>query len=102
MTTYDNVGRICSHVQVGKLSTGDSLDMSPKDEASITANDATLKDMEVSCLLDLPHCITIHRVFLSAKWDFGTVMHDGLILKKYTGWILLLVSTGCRNFFSFR
>lgn len=37
-------------LQVGKLSTGDSLDMSPKDEASIIANDATLKDMEVSCL----------------------------------------------------
>ena len=33
--------------QVGKLSTGDSLDMSPQDEASISANDATIKDMEV-------------------------------------------------------
>ena len=33
--------------QTGKLSTGDSLDMSPHDEASIIANDATLKDMEV-------------------------------------------------------
>ena len=38
-------------LQVGKLSTGDSLDMSPQDEASITANDATIKDMEVSFLL---------------------------------------------------
>lgn len=35
-------------LQTGKLSTGDSLDMSPHDEASITANDATVKDMEVS------------------------------------------------------
>lgn len=34
-------------VQVGKLSTGDSLDMSSQDEASIVANDATIKDMEV-------------------------------------------------------
>ncbi len=34
--------------QVGKLSTGDSLDMSSQDEASITANDATVKDMEVT------------------------------------------------------
>jgi hypothetical protein len=33
--------------QVGKLSTGDSLDMSPQEEASIVANDATVKDMEV-------------------------------------------------------
>jgi len=30
------------------LSTGDSLDMSPHDEAAILANDATVKDMEVS------------------------------------------------------
>lgn len=34
--------------QVGKLSTGDSLDMSPQDEATIIANDATVKDMEVT------------------------------------------------------
>jgi 5'-methylthioadenosine nucleosidase len=34
--------------QVGKLSTGDSLDMSSQDEASITANEATIKDMEVT------------------------------------------------------
>lgn len=33
--------------QVGKLSTGDSLDMSQQDEATIFANDATIKDMEV-------------------------------------------------------
>ena len=41
-------------LQVGKLSTGDSLDMSPQDEASITANDATVKDMEVSSVLAFP------------------------------------------------
>ncbi|KAL6497897.1 hypothetical protein OROHE_026743 [Orobanche hederae] len=35
------------NLKVGKLSTGDSLDMSPHDEAAITANDATVKDMEV-------------------------------------------------------
>jgi 5'-methylthioadenosine nucleosidase len=33
---------------VAKLSTGDSLDMTEQDELSITANDATVKDMEVS------------------------------------------------------
>lgn len=37
----------CCVSQVGKLSTGDSLDMSPHDEAAIIANDATVKDMEV-------------------------------------------------------
>lgn len=35
-------------LQLGKLSTGDSLDMSQQDEASIIANDATIKDMEVT------------------------------------------------------
>ena len=35
------------HIALEYLSTGDSLDMSPQDEASITANDATVKDMEV-------------------------------------------------------
>lgn len=35
-------------LQEGKLSTGNSLDMSSQDEAYIKANDATVKDMEVS------------------------------------------------------
>ncbi|GAY65339.1 hypothetical protein CUMW_240370, partial [Citrus unshiu] len=34
------------NLKVCKLSTGDSLDMSSQDETSITANDATIKDME--------------------------------------------------------
>jgi len=33
--------------QVGKLSTGDSLDMCSEDEEAILSNDATIKDMEV-------------------------------------------------------
>ena len=33
--------------QVGKLCTGDPVDISPHNELSITANDATVKDMEV-------------------------------------------------------
>ncbi|ANM67887.1 Nucleoside phosphorylase superfamily [Arabidopsis thaliana x Arabidopsis arenosa] len=36
------------NLKVGRLSTGDSMDMSPHDEESITANDATVKDMEVN------------------------------------------------------
>lgn len=44
---------ICKYVvacvlQEGKLSTGNSLDMSSQDESYIKANDATVKDMEVS------------------------------------------------------
>jgi hypothetical protein len=33
--------------QVGKLSTGDSLNMFPHDESAILSNDTTVKDMEV-------------------------------------------------------
>ena len=35
-------------LQQGKLSTGNSLDMTLQDEEHIKANDATVKDMEVS------------------------------------------------------
>lgn len=50
-------------IQVGKLSTGDSLDMCPQDEAAIVANDATVKDMEVTftsqiCLYWFPAAIS--------------------------------------------
>jgi hypothetical protein len=34
-------------LQVGKLSTGNSMDMAPIDEELIKANDASVKDMEV-------------------------------------------------------
>lgn len=34
--------------QEGKVSTGNSLDMTPQDEEHIKANDASVKDMEVS------------------------------------------------------
>ncbi|KAK1261388.1 5'-methylthioadenosine/S-adenosylhomocysteine nucleosidase 2 [Acorus gramineus] len=37
------------NVKVDKLSTRDSLDMSTHDEPSISANDATIKDMEQWC-----------------------------------------------------
>lgn len=40
--------------QEGKLSTGNSLDITPKDEEIILSNDAAVKDMEVcifSCML---------------------------------------------------
>jgi hypothetical protein len=39
----------------GKLSTGNSLDMTPQDEEIIKANDATIKDMEVSLNITCMH-----------------------------------------------
>lgn len=57
-------------LQVGKLSTGDSLDMSPHDEAAILANDATIKDMEVSfcsVFICLAFIIHIKLDFFSKK-----------------------------------
>jgi 5'-methylthioadenosine nucleosidase len=41
--------------QEGKLSTGNSLDMTPQDEEIIKANDATIKDMEVSLNITCMH-----------------------------------------------
>ncbi len=41
--------------QEGKLSTGNSLDMTPQDEEIIKANDATIKDMEVSSNITCMH-----------------------------------------------
>lgn len=46
--SISEIGSFLCMIQVGKLSTGDSLDMSPHDEAAIVANDATVKDMEVA------------------------------------------------------
>ncbi|OVA04913.1 Nucleoside phosphorylase domain [Macleaya cordata] len=54
------------NLKVGKLSTGDSLDMSPEDEASITANDATLKDMEASFL---SYLLSVPAIFIKAVTD---------------------------------
>ncbi|XP_058213151.1 5'-methylthioadenosine/S-adenosylhomocysteine nucleosidase-like isoform X3 [Rhododendron vialii] len=54
------------NLKVGKLTTGDSLDTSPKDEASIVSNDATIKDMEVSSrsfLLSIGCCLCPYRGF---------------------------------------
>ena len=48
-----NINQYLSIFQVGKLSTGDSLDMTQQDESSIIANDATVKDMEVTWLFGL-------------------------------------------------
>ncbi|XP_059647523.1 5'-methylthioadenosine/S-adenosylhomocysteine nucleosidase-like [Cornus florida] len=53
----------------GKLSTGDSLDMSPQDEASIIANDATLKDMEGAAVAYVADLLKVPAIFIKAVTD---------------------------------
>ncbi|GAB2291988.1 Mutanase [Dionaea muscipula] len=56
-------------LKVGRLSTGDSLDTSPHDEASITANDATLKDMEGAAVAYVAHLLKVPAIFVKAVTD---------------------------------
>ncbi|KAI3989044.1 hypothetical protein MKX01_033080 [Papaver californicum] len=57
------------NLKVGKLSTGDSLDMSPIDEASITANDATVKDMEGAAVAYVTDLLSVPTIFVKAVTD---------------------------------
>ncbi|EXB36844.1 5'-methylthioadenosine/S-adenosylhomocysteine nucleosidase 2 [Morus notabilis] len=57
------------NLKVGKLSTGDSLDMSPKDEASIITNDATLKDMEGAAVAYVADLFKVPTIFVKAVTD---------------------------------
>ncbi|XVF45460.1 hypothetical protein PTKIN_Ptkin02bG0208400 [Pterospermum kingtungense] len=57
------------NLKTGKLSTGDSLDMSPQDEASITANDATIKDMEGAAVAYVADLLKVPAIFLKAVTD---------------------------------
>ncbi|KAK9287450.1 hypothetical protein L1049_015871 [Liquidambar formosana] len=57
------------NLKVGKLSTGDSLDMSPQDEASITTNDATVKDMEGAAVAYVADLLKVPVIFLKAVTD---------------------------------
>lgn len=57
------------NLKVGRLSTGDSLDMSPHDETSITANDATLKDMEGAAIAYVAELLKVPVVFVKAVTD---------------------------------
>ncbi|KAG5526757.1 hypothetical protein RHGRI_032873 [Rhododendron griersonianum] len=56
-------------LKVGKLSTGDSLDMSPQDEASIIANDATIKDMEGAAVAYVADLLKVPAIFVKAVTD---------------------------------
>ncbi|XP_022952472.1 5'-methylthioadenosine/S-adenosylhomocysteine nucleosidase 2-like [Cucurbita moschata] len=56
-------------LKVGKLSTGDSLDMSMQDEASIIANDATVKDMEGAAVAYVADMFKVPAIFVKAVTD---------------------------------
>ncbi|KAK1261393.1 5'-methylthioadenosine/S-adenosylhomocysteine nucleosidase 1 [Acorus gramineus] len=56
-------------LKVGKLSTGDSLDMSPHDETSILANDATIKDMEGAAVAYVADLLSVPVIFIKAVTD---------------------------------
>ncbi|CAA2935256.1 5 -methylthioadenosine S-adenosylhomocysteine nucleosidase 2-like [Olea europaea subsp. europaea] len=55
--------------QIGKLSTGDSLDMCPHDETAIIANDATVKDMEGAAVAYVADLLRTPAIFLKAVTD---------------------------------
>ncbi|KAG6709299.1 hypothetical protein I3842_06G125800 [Carya illinoinensis] len=57
------------NLKVGKLSTGDSLDMSSQDEASIVANDATIKDMEGAAVAYVADLLKVPAIFVKAVTD---------------------------------
>lgn len=57
------------NLKVGKLSTGDSLDMSPHDEAAILANDATVKDMEGAAVAYVAELLSVPAIFVKAVTD---------------------------------
>jgi len=56
-------------LKVGKLSTGDSLDMSAQDEASIIASDATIKDMEGAAVAYVADLLKVPAIFVKAVTD---------------------------------
>ncbi|XP_073034523.1 5'-methylthioadenosine nucleosidase-like isoform X2 [Primulina eburnea] len=56
-------------LKVGKLSTGDSLDMSTVDEAAIHANDATVKDMEGAAVAYVADLLKVPVILLKAVTD---------------------------------
>ncbi|GFP85955.1 5'-methylthioadenosine/S-adenosylhomocysteine nucleosidase 1 [Phtheirospermum japonicum] len=57
------------NLKVGKLSTGNSLDMSPQDAAGIISNDATVKDMEGAAVAYVADLLKVPTIFLKAVTD---------------------------------
>lgn len=56
-------------LKVGKLSTGDSLDMSPQDEELIRANDTSVKDMEGAAVAYVTELLSVPAIFVKAITD---------------------------------
>ncbi|KAK4752077.1 hypothetical protein SAY87_020875 [Trapa incisa] len=57
------------NLKAGKLSTGDSLEMSSQDEATIFANDATVKDMEGAAVAYVADMLKVPTIFIKAVTD---------------------------------
>ncbi|KAL0698602.1 hypothetical protein Bca4012_054724 [Brassica carinata] len=57
------------NLKIGRLSTGDSLDMSTQDESLIISNDATLKDMEGAAVAYVAELLKVPVMFLKAVTD---------------------------------
>ncbi|ESQ53633.1 hypothetical protein EUTSA_v10026821mg [Eutrema salsugineum] len=57
------------NLKVGRLSTGDSMDMSPHDKESITANDATVKDMEGAAVAYVADIFKVPTILMKAVTD---------------------------------
>ncbi|KAJ9558874.1 hypothetical protein OSB04_013488 [Centaurea solstitialis] len=58
------------NLKVCKLSTGDSLDMSPQDERCILANDATIVDMEGAAVAYVSGLMEVPAIFIKAVSNF--------------------------------
>lgn len=56
-------------LKVGKLSTGDSLDMSSQDEELIRANDTAVKDMEGAAVAYVMELLSVPAIFVKAITD---------------------------------
>ncbi|KAL1215704.1 5'-methylthioadenosine/S-adenosylhomocysteine nucleosidase [Cardamine amara subsp. amara] len=57
------------NLKVGRLSTGDSMDMSPHDKESIIANDATVKDMEGAAVAYVADIFKVPTILLKGVTD---------------------------------
>ncbi|TVU13021.1 hypothetical protein EJB05_46690, partial [Eragrostis curvula] len=57
------------NLKVGKLSTGDSLDMTPHDETAILNNEATVKDMEGAAVAYVADMFSTPAIFVKAVTD---------------------------------
>ncbi|XP_020590240.1 5'-methylthioadenosine/S-adenosylhomocysteine nucleosidase 2-like [Phalaenopsis equestris] len=57
------------NLKFGRLSTGDSLDMSPQDEGAILGNDAVIKDMEGAAIAYVADLLSVPTIFIKAVTD---------------------------------